>query len=103
MKMNIFDKLSSNINMGSSVDRLIKMSQEEKIVKYKEKNSYYKSATLFDFVNEFCFKGWKHRGECLDVSDFLKELKYNEIKYNAHTDRESLLELIELIRNIVTA
>lgn len=95
----IFDKVSRNINMGSSADRLIKMSEEEEIIKYKKSYYSYGYATLFDFVDNFCFNTWKHRNECVDVSDFLNVLDYEEIKQNAHTKSESLLELVELIYN----
>lgn len=97
--MSIFDKISKNINMGSSADRLIRMSEEEKIIQYKEDYYSYGYATLFDFVDKFCFNTWQHRNECVDVSDFLNVLKYEKIKQNAHVKSESLLELIELIYN----
>ena len=95
MRKSIFDIAAENMDMGSEVQRLVAMAT-------KEKTLYVHSAfdeTIFEYVDEYCFKTWEHRGHFVDVNDFLHALEYGRLKIAAVHDVDSLLTLIELIYN----
>ena len=95
----IFDLVSKRIDTEDEVERLITMTQEEKIIKNGEdyvRDYYY---TLFEFVGKYTFKMWKHRDHCISISDYLEVLDYYEIEEEAITNTESLLLVIELMYN----
>ena len=52
MRKSIFEIASESINMSNEVDRIVNMSLTEKSM-YR-----YGSYTLFNFVDEYCFKKW---------------------------------------------
>lgn len=96
MRKSIFDIASSSINISNEVDRIVSMS-------VKEKNTYSPpyDRTLFEFVDERCFKDWTYRGHFVDVKDFLEAISYNEIKVSAKNgDVEAFMTLIELTYNL---
>ena len=81
--------------MSNEVDRIVNMS-------IKEKNTYSPpyDVTLFDFVDERCFKEWSYRGHFVDVTDFLNSVGYNEIQLSAKNgDVDAFITLIELTYN----
>lgn len=95
MRKSIFDIVAESIDMESEANRLVTMSSEEHVLLI---NSYpYK--TLFDYVDEYCFKEWAQRGHFVDVDDFLEALEYEDLKEEATHDVDALLTLIELIYN----
>ena len=96
MRKSIFDIASASINISNEVDRIVSMS-------VNEKSTYFPpyDRTLFEFVDERCFKDWRYRGHFVDVKDFLEAVNYNEIKKSAKNgDTEAFMTLIELIYNL---
>lgn len=96
MRKSIFDIASSSINISNEVDRIVSMS-------VKEKSTYSPpyDRTLFEFVDERCFKDWTYRGHFVDVKDFLEAISYNEIRESAKNgDVEAFMTLIELTYNL---
>lgn len=96
MRKSIFDIATSSINISNEVDRIVSMSIEEK--------STYSSPydrTLFDFVDERCFRNWSYRGHFVNVNDFLEAVSYREIIKSAKNgDTEAFMTLIELTYNL---
>ena len=95
----IFDIVAKKIDIEGEVERLIKMTQEEKVIKYDGDlvHDYY--YTLFEFVDKYSFKKWKHRDHCIDMTDYLNTLDYYEKEEDAFLNSESLLLVIELMYN----
>lgn len=96
MRKSIFDIASDSINISNEVDRIVSMS-------LKEKSTYSPpyDRTLFDFVDERCFRDWSYRGHFVDVKDFLEAIDYNEIIKSAKSgDVEAFMTLIELTYNL---
>ena len=95
MRKSIFDIVAENIDMASEANRLVSMSSEEDVLVI---NSYpYK--TLFDYVDEYCFKEWAQRNHFVDVDDFLQALEFEDLKNKAAYDADAFLTLVELIYN----
>ena len=95
MRKSIFDIVTKSINISNEVDRIFTMSLKEKILY----NSYV-YYTLFDFVDDFCFKKWEHRGHFVDVKDFVEALDYNNIRNDAKNGNiDAFMILIELTYN----
>lgn len=95
MRKSIFDIVAENINMESETNRLVAMSSEEHVLVPRP----YTYKTLFDYVDEYCFSEWEHRGHFVDVDDFLEALGFESLKAKATYDVDALLTLIELIYN----
>ena len=95
MRKNIFDIVSENVDMESEVDRIITISEDQKIL-LKNSTEYH---TLFDYVDRYCFRNWKYRGHFLDVDDFLYTLDYEQIEADAKYDVDSFMTLIEVVYN----
>lgn len=96
MRKSIFDIASASINISNEVDRIVSMSVEEK-------NTYYPpyDLTLFEFVDQRCFRDWSYRGHFVNVKDFLEAVNYNEIIKSAKNgDTEAFMILIELTYNL---
>lgn len=96
MRKSIFDIASASINISNEVDRIVSMS-------IKEKSTYSPpyDRTLFEFVDERCFRDWSYRGHFVNVNDFLEAIDYNEIKKSAKNgDTEAFMTLIELTYNL---
>ena len=95
MRKSIFDIVAESIDMESETNRLVAMSSEENVLVV---NSYpYK--TLFDYVDEYCFKDWAHRNHFIDVDDFLQALEFEGLKDEAAYNVDAFLTLVELIYN----
>ena len=95
MRKSIFDIVAESIDMESEANRLVTMSSEERVLVIDS----YPYKTLFDYVDEYCFKEWAQRGHFVDVDDFLEALEYEDLKEEATHDVDALLTLIELIYN----
>lgn len=96
MRKSIFDIASASINISNEVDRIVSMSVEEK-------STYYPpyDLTLFEFVDQRCFRDWNYRGYFVNVKDFLEAVNYNEIIKSAKNgDTEAFMILIELTYNL---
>lgn len=94
MRKSIFDIVASELDMESDTRRLIQMSSNEATL-YRARTGY----TIFEFVDEFCFKEWEYRSRYMNVDDFLMALNYQELIKDATWNMESHLTLIELIYN----
>ena len=95
MRKSIFDIVAESVDMESEANRLVTMSSEERVLVIDS----YPYKTLFDYVDEYCFKEWEQRGHFVDVDDFLEALEYEDLKEKATHDVDALLTLIELIYN----
>lgn len=96
MRKSIFDIASASINISNEVDRIVSMSVEEKSTYYPPYN-----LTLFEFVDQRCFRDWRYRGHFVNVKDFLEAVNYNEIIKSAKNgDTEAFMILIELTYNL---
>lgn len=96
MRRSIFDIAASSINITNEVERIVSMSVDEKNL---SRFSY--GYSVFEFVDEYCFKNWGCRGHFVDVEDFLKALKYKDmIKSAKEGDSDAFLTLIELTYNL---
>lgn len=96
MRKSIFDIASASINISNEVDQIVSMSVEEK-------STYYPpyDLTLFEFVDQRCFRDWNYRGHFVNVKDFLEAVNYNEIIKSAKNgDTEAFMILIELTYNL---
>lgn len=95
MRKSIFDIVSENTDMEKDCERILAMATKEKTLI----TGTYPDYTLFEFVEEHCFREWLHRGHCVDVDDYLEALDFNEWKYDAPYEVDSFLTLIELVYN----
>ena len=96
MRKSIFDIASASINISNEVDRIVSRSVEEKSTYYPPYN-----LTLFEFVDQRCFRDWSYRGHFVNVKDFLEAVNYNEIIKSAKNgDTEAFMILIELTYNL---
>lgn len=96
MRKSIFDIASASINISNEVDRIVSMSVEEKSTYYPPYN-----LTLFEFVDQRCFRDWSYRVHFVNVKDFLEAVNYNEIIKSAKNgDTEAFMILIELTYNL---
>lgn len=81
--------------MAGDTFRLVTMAESEKTL-CTNRHTYY---SVFEFVDEFCFRDWKYRSRYMNVNDFLESLDFGELVKDAEWDIESHLTLIELIYN----
>lgn len=90
----MFDIVFENIDIKSDVKRLIEMT-------FKEKTLYisYTNYTLFNYIDEFCFKYWHNRDHCSNASDYLETLGFVQLQKDAICNINALMTLIELIYN----
>lgn len=95
MRKSIFDIVSEKVDIKSEVHRILYVSRVEKTLSVDE----YEYSTIFNFVSEYCFKEWAHRGHFIHVDDFLDALDFENLIKQAETDSEALLTFIELIYN----
>lgn len=95
MRKSIFDIVSENISIESEVDRMVIMSTEEDVLQV---NSYH-NYTLFEYVDNYCFRTWFNRGHFIHVDDFLDTVGFDNLKEDAKCSINDLLTLIEVIYN----
>lgn len=81
--------------MRSDTERLLTMARSEKVLCMFDV-SYF---TLFNFVDEYCFKEWDYRSRFLDVHDFLSALNFTVLEEKAKVNVDAHLTLIELLYN----
>lgn len=95
MRKSIFDIVADKLDMEGDTKRLVAMAETEKTL-CTNKYTYY---SVFEFVDEFCFRDWKYRSRYMNVNDFLESLDFRELVKDAEWNIESHLTLIELIYN----
>lgn len=110
-RKSIFDVISSKMDLENEAERIQMLYESECInfVNYVANEKHYvthtitKKMTLSDFVDEYVFPKWKHRGRCISQYDLLIELGLNDLIDNGFKNVE-LLELLlyfEFISNMV--
>lgn len=95
MRKSIFEIVAESIDIAADVDRLITMATEEQFLTV----GYCKYYSLFEFIDEYCFRYWEYRGHCVDVDDYLETLDFEELQANASEDTDALMTVIEVIYN----
>lgn len=95
MRKNIFDILSKNLNLENETARITTLAECETTLRGLDGEEF----TLFEYVDDYCFRDWPYRSHCLDVDDFLNTLGYEKIKRAASHDLDSMLTLIEVVYN----
>ena len=80
-RKSIFDIVSESINMETEAKRIITMAEDEYVLSLN-----YSDQKLFDFVDNYCFSDWEHRGHFIDVDDYLEALDFKTLKKNAAHD-----------------
>lgn len=95
MRKSIFDIVSENISIESEIDRIIKMATKENVLAVNT-YSYY---TLFEFVDEYCFKEWERRGHFIDLDDFLEAVGFEDLIEDAKYSVDDLFTFIEVVYN----
>lgn len=100
-RTNIFELLAENNTIGNDVERLDGLFTNTKC--FEIDYEYYRrdfNWTLKEFVDSCCFAEWNNRHRCLDVEDFLKTIRYDEILIRAKENSiDDFLTLIEIIYN----
>lgn len=96
MRKSIFEIIAESYDIGTEIERMKSMTMREKVLYV---GCDYKYATLFEFVDEYCFKHWRHRGHCVDVVDFLETVSFNELVDASETNYEAFMTIIEILYN----
>lgn len=81
--------------MESEANRLVALSSQEHVLVVNS----FTYRTLFEYVDEYCFREWVQRGHFVDVDDFLEALEFDDLQEKATYDVDAFLTLIELIYN----
>lgn len=95
LRKSIFDIVSEKTDIKSEIHRIIYVAKIEKNLCIDG----YSYITIFNFVNEYCFHEWTHRGHYIHVDDLLKTLDFEGLIKKAETDVQALLTFIELVYN----
>lgn len=99
MRKSIFDLVAESYNIEDEVTQIDTMTRGEDVLYV---STQYKHYSLCDFVDEYCFKRWEHRGHCVDVEDFLETIDYHGLTDEASTITEAFITIIELFYNFCT-
>lgn len=100
-RTNIFELLAKNTSISKDAIRLDNLFTTaacfEQEPSYNQ-NSY--SWTLKEYVDSFCFAGWKNRHRCLDVKDYFETIEYDKIFIRAQCGSfDDFLTFIEIVYN----
>ena len=93
-RKNIFEMVSEIFDVSIELDRMKRLFENKGTVFYD-----YKTYTLLSYIKVAGFSTWRNRGHCVDLSDFLSLLDYDDLWSNAETDVLDLFTLIEIIYN----
>ena len=94
MRKNIFELYRENDTISNDINRLYSVFTKEECLHY----SIY-DYTIPEYVDEYVFKNWKQKGNCLTVEDFLNVIDFYEIYNNAKYELEDLATFIEVLFN----
>ena len=94
-RTNIFELLEQNNSFKADVQRI-----QELCRKYYFVRSGAKSWLLIEFVDEICFLDWKGRHKCIDLDDFFRSIKLEDLRFAAQFHLDEYLTYIELIYNL---
>lgn len=94
MRKNIFELYRENDTISNDINRLYRVFTKEECLHY----SIY-DYTIPEYVDEYVFKNWKQKGNCLTVEDFLNVIDFYEIYNNAKYELEDLATFIEVLFN----
>lgn len=95
--MSIFQKLN-RVAPAKNIVRLKSLFMEQNSIILERGYKHYEY-TLFEFVDKYCFKNWRGKGDCIDATDMLDSLDYEKMCNDAAKNVEALKDLIELIYN----
>lgn len=94
-RKNIFEMVAEVFDLPKEIVRMRRLFEQESIVSY----GFGRKATILDYVREEGFSGWKNRGRCVDVEDFLALLDYKVLWVTSIGDMNDLMTLIEIVYN----
>lgn len=95
-RRNIFQMIADNTDQEIETGRLDRLFNDDELIWYSDAVGH----TIRQYVDEYCFSNWKNRGHCVDLEDYLDTLDYDGLLYDARTDVDAYLTLIELIMNM---
>lgn len=95
-RRNIFQMIADNTDQEKETGRLDRLFSDDELIWYSDAVG----RTIRQYVHEYCFFNWKNRGHCVDFEDYLDTLDYDGLLYDARTDVDAYLTLIELIMNM---
>ena len=94
-RKNIFEMVTEVFDLPKEIVRMRRLFEQEVIVSY----GFGRKATIFEYVRKEGFSGWKNRGRCVDVEDFLSMLDYKLLWETSVIDMNDLITLIEIVYN----
>lgn len=95
MRKSIFDIVAESYDITEEAERIHTMALKENTL-----YANYTNYSLFDFVDEYCFKSWTHRGHCVDVKDYLETVGYLKLLGKVdNEDTDAFFTMIELVYN----
>lgn len=94
MRKNIFELYKENNTISKDIERLYRVFVHEECLHY----SIYKY-TIPEYVDDYVFKNWKQKGNCLTVDDFLDVIDFYDIYDNAKYELDDLITFIEILYN----
>lgn len=107
-RKNIFQQLSSNRNFVSEIQRIDKLLEDEVGILIEIDRGYFNANTKYEsivtFVDDFAFKEWKYRQNCIDCQDMSETLGFDELlEYDEddEIEEEDLLSYLEYVANIL--
>ena len=96
-RKNIFELVSKNTTFEDDLRRLNALIFSEKCIQHYKVYNY----SISEFVNKYLFYSWGQRQHCVDLEDFLKTLKYNELyEKSLKQDFNSAVCVLELYYNL---
>ena len=96
-RKNIFELVSTNTTFEDDLRRLKTLIFSEECIQCYGIYKY----SISEFVDKYLFSSWEQRQHCVDLDDFLKTLKYNELYEKAlKQDFDSSVCVLELYYNL---
>lgn len=93
-RKNIFAMVADIFDISIELKRMYKLVEQKGTIPL-----WHRTYTLRDYIKYYGFPQWRNRGRCVDVTDFLTLLNYDDLWTNAQTDVQDLFILIEIIYN----
>ena len=97
-RKSIFDIVKENNDITKDLMRINEIMTNSSCIQSDELRYY----SPFNYFSYYIFEDWKQRGHCLNFNDFLDQLDFKTIYYNATTlqDSNSIVIVLELFSNI---
>jgi hypothetical protein len=93
-RKNIFEMVADIFDISIELNRMFRLVEKKGTI-YFQHHTY----TLRDYIKYYGFPKWRNRGRCVDLTDFLTLLNYDDLWTNAQTDVQDLFTLIEIVYN----